>query len=223
MPPYGFALHILCPDSLPDHLHAIIFVPSSSCHQGSVTDSRRAEDAAVAFDFRWRAQCLCVVVGELHGGPAFDIGDLADQSDGIESTTTIRIATAEIVGQQRTPTCAESNTAAGNPLSSILEVQCAAEIAGRRAIRKRPTKVRVQPEYLVDVECVGGDEQLVTRIAASYSQPFDIFVTSEIGILAVDSLAGPIGGPVRGIRQELRCAKGVRQHDPERAFVGVLP
>jgi hypothetical protein len=54
-------------------------------------------------------------------------------------------------------------------------------------------------------------------------QPCDIFVAGHIGILAVDALAGPIGGPVGRTFQKLRGAESVRQHDPDRAFVSLLP
>src|SRR5258708_27580439 len=196
---------------------------SCSRKHRSVTDSSGAEDAAVAFDFGWRAECLGVVVGELYRGTAFDIGDLADQADRVEPTTAFRIAATKIIGQQGAPTCADSNARAGNPLSSIQEIGCGSKIRGRRAIRKGPAKISVQGEYLIDVERVGGDDQLFKRIAAVHLQPFDIFVAREIRILAVDALARPVGGPVRRARQELRGSESVRQHYPKRAFIGVLP
>src|SRR5258708_23625269 len=58
--------------------------PLHSRDHGNVTNSLGAEDAAVAFDFRRRAERLGVVVGELHRASAFCCRYLADQADRVE-------------------------------------------------------------------------------------------------------------------------------------------
>src|SRR5258708_37884071 len=92
---------------------------SCSRKHRSVTDSSGAEDAAVAFDFGWRAEGLGGVVGELYRGTAFDIGDLADQADRVEPTTAFRVPTTKIIGQTGAPTCAESDAPDREPLSAL--------------------------------------------------------------------------------------------------------
>src|SRR5258707_12975324 len=156
---------------------------SCSRKHRSVTDSSGAEDAAVAFDFGWRAECLGVVVGELYRGTAFDIGDLADQADRVEPTTAFRIAATKIIGQQGAPTCAESNAPARNPLSSIQEIGCGSKIRGRRAIRKGPAKISMQAEYIIDVECFGCDDQIFKRIAAEVRQCFCTFAALASSVI----------------------------------------
>src|SRR6266849_1420157 len=54
-------------------------------------------------------------------------------------------------------------------------------------------------------------------------QPFDVFITRDVGILAVNALAGPVCGPVRSVAQKLCSAKSVRQHDQERSLIRLLP
>ncbi len=64
---------------------------------------------------------------------------------------------------------------------------------------------------------------LSLRIPAATLEPLDIFVACDVGIFAVDALAGPIGCPVGSVVEKLRGAKSIRQHDAESAFVGGLP
>src|SRR5271169_5859891 len=171
---------------------------------GDVAKAFGAEHAAVTFDFFWRAERLGVVVGELDGGLAFDCGYLADQADGVKVGAARGITAAEIVGQQSSPTCAEANAAASGPLFRIVEIGGAAEVICRTgASRDRPAKVCVQAEDVIDVECVGGDDELVTRVSPATLEPLNIFVAGNVGILAVDALTGPIGGPVGGIIEKL--------------------
>ena len=54
-------------------------------------------------------------------------------------------------------------------------------------------------------------------------QPGNVFVAGHVGILAVDTLAGPVGHPVRRVAQELRGAEGVRQKNQQLALVTLLP
>src|SRR5580704_5431324 len=63
----------------------------------SIADSRRAEHAAVAFDFGSRAERLRVVVGKLDRLPAVNLVHLADQTDRVKSTSPARIATPEVI------------------------------------------------------------------------------------------------------------------------------
>ncbi len=104
-----------------------------------------------------------------------------------------------------------------------MEIVGAAEIADGGFAGESSTKIGVQAEDLVDIECVGGDDQLFMGIAAAGLEPVDIFVSGYIGILAVDALAGPVGGPVGSVLEKLCGSERVRQHDAERAVVSLLP
>src|SRR5580698_1124006 len=95
-----------------------------------VTNSDCSEHAAVTFDFHRWAESFRVIVGKLHGWAAFDAGDFADQANGIEAAVAAGVTAAEVVGEQRAPAGAETNTAAGSPLAAIIEVGGAAKIAG---------------------------------------------------------------------------------------------
>src|SRR5580693_4627891 len=79
-----------------------------------VTNSDCSEHAAVTFDFHRWAESFRVIVGKLHGWAAVAAG----------------VTAAEVVGEQRAPAGAETNTAAGSPLAAIIEVGGAAKIAG---------------------------------------------------------------------------------------------
>jgi len=100
---------------------------------GNVADSRCSEDAPVAFDFGRRAERLGVVVGELNRGLAFDSGHFADQADRVKVAAAGGIAATEIVGQQSSPTCTETNAAARGPLFRIVEIGGAAKVVYRGA------------------------------------------------------------------------------------------
>src|SRR5437899_4025547 len=202
-------------------------VSSYSRDHGNVADSSGPEDSAVAFDFGRRAERLGVVVGELNRGLALDSGHLADQAAWVKVAAAGGIAATEIVGQQSSPSCAETNAAARGPLFGIVEIGGAAKVVyrspGGGAARERSAKVGVQAEDVVDVECIGRDDQFVTRVSTAPLEPLDILVARDVGILAVHALARPIGHPVGGVFEKLRGSKGIRQHDAESAFVSGLP
>ena len=52
---------------------------------GCITDSDGAEHAAVAIDFRGRAERFGIVVRKLHRRAAFRAGNFADQADRVEA------------------------------------------------------------------------------------------------------------------------------------------
>jgi hypothetical protein len=128
---------------------------------------RCAEHAPVAFDFRRRAERLRIIVGELHRRPPFDVGHFADQADRIKFAAAFGIAAAEIVGQQSSPACAESDAPARHPLLPILEVGRATEFLGSRAALQRSAEISVETDDFIDVEGVRGDHELVMRVPAS--------------------------------------------------------
>jgi len=100
---------------------------------GNVGDAYRSEEAAVAFDLLGGTHGLGEVVGELDGGAAFDFVNFADEAEGVEAGAGLRIASAEIVGQQCAPAGTETNAAAGSPLARLLEVVGIAKIGGGHA------------------------------------------------------------------------------------------
>src|SRR6266404_5688473 len=155
-------------------------VSSYSRDHGNVADSSGPEDSAVAFDFGRSAERLGVVVGELNRGLAFDSGHLADQADWVKVGAAGGIAAAEIVGQQSSPTCAETNAAARGPLLGIVEIGRAAKVVyrspGGGATRERSAKIGVQSKDVIDIECVGRDDEFVTRVSTPRLEPLDIFV-----------------------------------------------
>src|SRR2546429_3115336 len=104
-----------------------------SRNHGNVAYPCGPEHSEVAFDFRRRAERLCVIVGELNRGLAFNSGHLADQADWVKVAAAGGIAAAEIVGQESSPTCAETNAAARGPLPGIVEIGGATEIVYRSA------------------------------------------------------------------------------------------
>ena len=71
------------------------------------------------------------------------------------------MATAKVVGQQRSPTGGESNAA---------------------------VEIFVQAQNRLDVEPVRGDEAFAPGIAAARQQPADVFVSSDEGVFRVDAL-----------------------------------
>ena len=122
----------------------------------SLGDAGEAEDALVALDFSAGAKSFLEIVGKFYGGAAVGIVELADQAEGIEIHATVRIAIAEIVGQERAPAGAETNAAAGGPLFPIEKVAGLAEIGGSVACVNFPGEMGVQGENSVGVEAVGG-------------------------------------------------------------------
>ena len=84
----------------------------------------------------------------------------------------------------------------------------------------RPPKYACRPSMS---STSSASEAMISLLAGSRPralQPRDVFVPGDIGILAVDALAGPIGRPVRRAFQKLRGAEGVGQHDAQLAVVG---
>src|ERR1700683_36676 len=203
--------------------HPLFSAVDYSGDHGRVAHPSAAEDAAIAFDLRGRAEGFGVVVGELHGGLAIGGRNFADQTNRIEIAAVGGIASPKIIGQQGSPASAETNTASGCPLFRIVEIGGAAEVADGGTARQGTAKVSVQAEDVVDVEGIGNDQALVVRIAAASIQPCDIFIAADIWILAVNALAGPSGDPVGSVFQKLSGAESVGQHDAEFAIVGALP
>ena len=85
-------------------------------------ESLGAENAAIAFDFRGRAERLVVVVGKFHRRLAATVETLQIRPMGSKSAPAGRIAAAEIVGQKSSPTGAETNAASGGSLPRIVEI-----------------------------------------------------------------------------------------------------
>src|SRR5260221_9775 len=106
---------------------------SYSRNHGNVAESFATEHAPVAFDFGRSAERLGVVVGELNRGLACDSGHRANQADWIKGAAVGGIAAKEIVGQQSSPTCTETNAAARGPLFRIVEIGGAAKVVYRGA------------------------------------------------------------------------------------------
>src|ERR1700733_12542558 len=125
----------------------------------NIADPNSAKHTAITFDFLRRSQGFCEVVRKLHCRPAFHAGDFADQAYRIEAGIAAGIATAEIVGQQSTPTGAKTNATARSPLAPIIKVGGAAKILSSDAARQSPAKIRVQTKYVVDVKSIGGNNK----------------------------------------------------------------
>ena len=117
--------------------------------QGSGSDTRSSKHALVALNFRRRTERLCRIVGQFDCGSSFHVGDFSDQADQIGAAA--GIASAKIVGEQRAPTGAESNSLTGNPLARIEEVSCIKEFCTACAGLARATEIGMQAEYFVDV------------------------------------------------------------------------
>src|SRR5208282_529018 len=147
----------------------------------------------------------------------------ADQADGVKVAAAGGIAAAEIVGQQSSPTGAETNAAAGRPLLRILKIGGGAEVFYVDADSQLSAKIGVQAENVIHVEGVGSDQALLLRISAARLEPLNVFIAGDVGILAVDALARPVGRPVGSMLEKLRGSKSIRQHDAESAFIGALP
>src|SRR5215470_10120856 len=195
----------------------ILLRAGSSSHQyGDVGNSYRSKNSAIAFDLgRW-THGFRVIVREFHGGATLDFVDLADQAEGIKAYAAFRVASTEIICEQRTPAGAETNAATRNPLANIVEVGSATEVGDGGARLQSTCEVGVQAEDLIDVETIGRDEKLFFRIAALVLEPANVFVAGDVGVFAVDTLARPVGGPVRSILEKLRGAVRVGQHDEQR-------
>ena len=90
-----------------------------------------------------------------------------------------------------------------------MEIGRAAKILRGGSAGQRSAEICVQAEDVINVERIGGDDQLLAWIPAAGLEPRDIFISGYIRIFAVDALAGPIGGPVgcarRGIAWFRKC------------------
>src|ERR1039458_1976769 len=140
-----------------------------------------------------------VVVGEFDRGSAVDRGYLADQANRVKAGTAGGVAAAEIVGQQGSPTCAETNAAARGPLFRIKEIVGTAKVVDRNSAGQFSAEISVQSEDVMDIERIGGDDELLLRISTARLKPRNVFVACDVGIFAVDTLPGPIGHPVGGV------------------------
>src|ERR1700730_4389723 len=188
-----------------------------------MADSRRAEHAAVAFDFGSWAERLRVVIGKLDRLPAINLVHLADQTDRIKSTSPPRIATPEVIREQCAPAAADPCPPPRSPLSAIQEIGRAVRVRHSCGACQGPTEISMQTEDVIDVQRVGSDDQLFEWISAARLQPLDVLVARDVRILAVHALSGPVGRPLRRVFQKLRGSKRVRQHDKKLALVGALP
>src|SRR6185437_8579996 len=98
-----------------------------------------------------------------------------------------------------------------------------AKICWNGAITDGPPEVGVQSQDHIHIEPVRSNKALTARIAATLLQPCDVLVAREKRVLAIYTLTGPVGNPVRCVFEELRGAKRVGQQDEEFALVGLLP
>ena len=78
---------------------------------------------------------------------------------------------------------------------------------------------------IFSVRLVGQDGMILSliHISSAPPQPFDVLVTGDVRILAVNPLARPISHPVWRMAQELRGAKRVGEQDEQFALVSLLP
>src|ERR1700678_3473424 len=197
------------------------------CDYGNVANSCGAEYPAIAFDFGWRTERFGIVIRELYGGFALHIRNLADQTDWVKFDAIRRITASKIIGQQSSPTGTETNATSWSPLFGVVEICSASEFIGYSvdgdSSGQRSSEICMQPEDVIDVECIRGDNQLVLRVAAMTLKPFDVFITGDVRILAVDALSGPIGGPAGRIGEKLCGSESIRQHDAKGTLVCRLP
>src|SRR5579864_1272694 len=149
---------------------------------GNVRDSDGSEDTAITFNLRRRAHRFGIVVRQFYGGASFDFVHLADEAKGIEASAGIGIAPAKIVRQQRSPTGAEANSLAGDPLTQVRKVVRTPEILDGHSRLQRATEIRMQAQDVVNVETVGGDEQFFPGVAASGFEPRDVFVAGNVRV-----------------------------------------
>src|SRR5258708_16031944 len=119
----------------------------------------------------------------------------------MEPVASAGIAAPEIIGQQRGRTGAEPDATARSPLLAVQEVGGAPKIGSRGALGQRSPKMGMQAENLIDVQCIRGNEQLVTRLPTACLQPPDVLIARDARVLAVATLAGPICRPVRRVTQ----------------------
>src|SRR5579859_3032177 len=186
-------------------------------------DAGEPEDALVTLDFSARTERFLEIVGKLHGGPAVGVVELADQAQRVEIHAAVGIAVAEIVGQQRAPARAEADAAAGRPLLFVHEVAGLAKIGGSISRMNFSGKMGVQAKNCVGVKPIRGDKKFLTRVAAAFFEPGNVFVAREKRILAVRALTGPVRHPIRSVVEELSGAESVGKQDEQFALIGLLP
>src|SRR5580692_12725479 len=88
---------------------AASFCLNPSGQYGGVGNAGKPEEAAVTLGFGRIAQGLRVVIRELDSRAAVYIAQFTNQADGVESIAALRVAVAEVVGQQRAPSGAEAD------------------------------------------------------------------------------------------------------------------
>ena len=87
------------------------------------------------------------------------------------------------------------------------------KIGSRDAISEPSAKIGVQPQNLLYIKGIGGDQPLPAWIAPLRLQPLNVLVAGDIRVLAVDALAGPVRHPRGRLLQKLRRPKRIRQQD----------
>src|SRR2546429_3964379 len=85
-------------------------------------DAGEVKHPLIALNLIAGAQGFFKVIGKFHCWLAIGIVELAHQTYRIEIATALRIAVAKIIGQQRAPTRAETDTPFGNPFPLIEKV-----------------------------------------------------------------------------------------------------
>src|ERR1044072_6704621 len=81
----------------------------------------------------------------------------------------------------------------------------------------------VQRDDRLDVEAIGKQVQLLTRIATTLLPPINRLFAGFLGVLAVMADAGPVGDPIGGVLEELRGAIGIWQDDAQGTVIFVRP
>src|ERR1700686_3464670 len=94
-----------------------------SDNDGYVSNTRSAKDSAVAGNFRSQPGGLGVIIREFDRRPAVGLGHFSDQDGGVEPILPVGVAAAKIIGQQRAPTGAETDAAAGRPFGLIRKIR----------------------------------------------------------------------------------------------------
>src|ERR1035437_3062415 len=180
---------------------------------GTIRDSGSAKHSPVAFDLRWRACAFDVVVREFYCWPAGRRGELADQADGIELSSTIGITAAKIICEQSTPASTEANSPPRHPLGGVVKIHGRPEVFWRHALLDRSGKIGVESEDRIHIERVRRDDELIPRFPSALPKPLDVFVASDVRVFAVDTLPRPICSPVGRILEKLCCAKSIGKQD----------
>src|ERR1700679_1557760 len=161
----------------------------------NITEPSGTEDTAVAFNFRRGSESLGIIVRQFDGGLSFDSRYFTNQAHWIEVATARGIASAEIVGEQGSPTGAKANPATGGPLLWIVEISGAAKIVfcsgGSAARSERSAKICMQAQNVVDIERIGRNDALLLGITTTRLEPLDVSISPDVRVFAVDALASP--------------------------------